>query len=248
MSLCKRVIARLDVKPSIGCCKGIRYEGLRRVGDVGELLTRYTEQGADELLVLDGTASLYGRSPDLDWLTTLPYCYLPMVYGGGIRSVAHVRELYRRWWISGVAVNTAAVERPALITEIAERYGAQAVTLNLEVKRGQAYTHGGRNPSGRDAIEWAMDATARGAGQIVASAVERDGTRLGLDHAFLAALLEAVTVPVVLSGGAADAADVVQAFAGGASGVGIATILHSGEWDIPRIKAAMSEAEVAVRL
>jgi cyclase len=276
------VIARLDVKPSLGVVKSVAYEGLRRVGDALQMAQAYEDQGADEILVLDTTASLYGRVPDLEFLRRLTSAsHIPLTYGGGVQTLEQVQAIFRHAGVEKVALNTAAVTRPELLTEIAEEYGAQAVVLNLEVRRGgpatgagaavqvrsdlagddarggggaaagarlQAYCRGGRDLAYGDAIAWAVDATRRGAGEVLATAVDRDGTRLGLDHALLVALHAAVTVPVVLSGGAADAADVVRALAAGASGVAIASLLHSGETTIQKIKFAAAGEGVEVRL
>jgi cyclase len=277
------VIARLDVKPSLGVVKSVAYEGLRRVGDALQMAQAYEDQGADEILVLDTTASLYGRVPDLEFLRRLTSAsHIPLTYGGGIQTLEQVHAIFRHAGVEKVALNTAAVTRPDLITELAEEYGSQAVVLNLEVKRGrqagtgaavqvradsagadargggaaaggaregvQAYCRGGRDLGHADAIAWAIEATRRGAGEVLGAAVDRDGTRLGLDHALLVALHAAVTVPVVLSGGAADAADVVRALAAGASGVAIASLLHSGETTIQKIKFAAAGEGIEVRL
>lgn len=249
--LCKRVIARLDVKPSLGCVKGCRYEGLRVVGDPAELAARYEAQGADEVLVLDTTASLYGRRPDLALIRRINAAvYIPLTYGGGVQSVEDVRAILRAG-AEKVAVNTAAFACEGLAGRIARSFGAQAMVGMVEVKTRPisgswtAYARAGRDPGHPDAVAWAVR-LAEDAGELVATSVDRDGTRQGLDHEFLAALRPKVGVPVVLSGGARDAGDVAAALTAGASGVAVASLLHAGV-GVGAIKDAMRAEGLEVR-
>ena len=268
--LATRVIARLDMKPSLGVVKGVRFEGLRVIGDPRTLATKYAAAGADELLYLDLTASLYGRNALLDLVrwTAGGEVWVPLTVGGGVRSAEDVRALLRAG-ADKVALNTAALARPALIRECAEAFGSQAIVVEVQAKRRgrplgasriddlgrgrylpigsngwEAYSLGGREPSGRDACEWAREAAGRGAGEILLTSIDRDGTGLGFDLELLAAL--ALDVPLIASGGCRGPADAQAALRLGADAVAIGTWLHRGG-DLGAFKRALVEAGVEVR-
>lgn len=248
--LAVRVLARIDAKPTLGAVKGVRYDGLRRVGPAAELAVEYEDQGADEIIVLDVTASLYGAPPAWEHLAAVAHALtIPLTYGGGIRSYAEaVRAL--RSGCEKIAINTAAVAEPTLLTECAKAFGAQAVVLNLEAKRAgagwRAYTLGGREPTPRDAIAWAVEAVERGAGEILVTSVDRDGTQEGFDLELVAALAGRVGVPVVASGGCAGPADCRRILDLGASPA-VGTWLHHGG-RIQDIKRALADSGLEVRL
>jgi cyclase len=247
-----RLIARLDIKgPNL--IKGVHLEGLRVIGDPQQYARRYYEQGADELLYIDIVASLYGRSKLTDIVRRAAHdVFVPLTVGGGIRSVDDVGDLLRAG-ADKVAINTAAVRRPELITEVARRYGSQCMVLSIEAKQQQpdsweVYTDCGRERSGVDAIEWARRGVALGAGEILVTSIDREGTRKGLDVQLTRAITEAVPVPVIASGGygsPAHLAEIVQQ--GGANAVAFADALHYGRTDIPSLRASALEAGISVR-
>jgi imidazole glycerol-phosphate synthase subunit HisF len=250
MSLATRVIARLDIKQTLGVVKGVRMEGLRVIGDPRTLATRYAFD-ADELLYLDVTASLYGRNALLDLVrwTAGGEVWIPLTVGGGLRSVDDVRAVLRAG-ADKAALNTAALARPTLITDCAQAFGSQAIVASLEIKRTRVgwepYALGGREVTGRDALAWAVECVERGAGELLVTSIDRDGTRAGFDVEFLAALAPLVTVPIVASGGCGVAADAVRAIRAGADAVAVATYLHSGG-SMAAIKAALAAHHIEVR-
>ena len=203
-----RLIARLDIKGK-NVVKGIQMEGLRVVGNPSEMAKAYAQEGV-ELLYIDTVATLYGRNQLYPLLEeTTDDVFVPITVAGGIRSLDDVKQLLR-CGADAVAINTAALARPALVNEVSDVCGAQAVTVSIEAKRvngnggtpcWEAYTDNGRNPSGRDALEWAKEAAERGAGQILLTSVDRDGTMRGFDTALVAAVKPLVSVPVIASGG-----------------------------------------------
>ena len=200
-----RIIPRLDIKgPNL--IKGIRLEGLRVVGDPHEFALRYYEQGADELVFMDIVASLYQRNNLTDIIARAANrVFIPITVGGGIRSIGDVNTLLRSG-ADKVAINTAAIARPALITEVSKRYGAQCMVLSVEAKqngpgRWEAYTDNGREHTGLDVVEWIERAVALGAGEILLTAIDKEGTRKGLDLNLLRAVAARVEVPVIISGG-----------------------------------------------
>jgi cyclase len=242
-----RVIARLDIKGA-NLIKGINLEGLRVVGDPGEFAERYYREGADELLYVDAVASLYGRNSLIDLVrATADKLFVPLTVGGGIRSVDDVTALLRAG-ADKVAVNTAAVKNPALISDIARRFGRQCMVLYIEAKasgpgRWEAYTDGGREHSGLDAIEWAVRGAELGAGEILLTSVDREGTGKGFDIELGRAVAGAVDIPVILSGGAGAAGDILQAVdASAADAVAVARILHYGQTSLQSIRALLSDA------
>lgn len=247
-----RVIPRLDIKgPNV--VKGIHLEGLRVVGDPAELARRYYEQGADELLYMDIVASLYGRNNLLDIVEKAAQAiFIPLTVGGGVRSLDDVRKLLRAG-ADKVALNTAAVKRPELLTEAARSFGSQCVVLSIEAKRrgpGQweALTDNGREKTGLDAVAWAARAAELGAGEILVTSVDQEGTGKGYDLELVRAVATSVPVPVIAAGGAGSPAHAVEAAVRGrADAVSLAALLHYGRSSIPEMKAALVAGGVAVR-
>jgi len=247
-----RIIPRLDIKgPNL--IKGIRLEGLRVVGDPHAFALRYYAQGADELVFMDIVASLYQRNSLSDIIRRAAnHIYIPITVGGGIRSLDDVHNMLRSG-ADKVAINTAAIARPALITEVARRFGSQCIVLSVEAKRTgpgrwEAYTDNGREHTGLDVIDWIVQAVALGAGEILLTAVDQEGTRKGLDIELLRAVNARVNVPVIISGGFGDVADLQRASAAGASGVAIADALHWGRMTVSDIKQHARAQGGGVRL
>lgn len=257
MTLAVRVIPCLDVDAG-RVVKGIRFVEIRDAGDPVELARAYDAEGADELVFLDITASSDDRDTILDVVAaTASTTSIPLTVGGGVRSVEDMRRLLRAG-ADKVSVNTAAVARPALITECADVFGSQCVVLAVDARRRvtddpaqgwEVVTHGGRTPTGRDLVEWVTEGVERGAGEILLTSMDRDGSRDGFDTAGLAAVTEVVGVPVIASGGAGTGAHMVAAVTeGGASAVLAASIFHFGDLRIGDVKAEMAAAGLAVRL
>jgi cyclase len=249
-----RVVPCLDVDGG-RVVKGVRFADLRDAGDPVELAARYDREGADELVFYDITASADGRDTMVEVVArTAEEVFIPLTVGGGVRSLDDARRLLRVG-ADKVSVNSAAVERPELINEVAATFGAQCVVLGVDVRRSEAtpsgfevYTHGGRRASGRDALEWAAEAEARGAGEIVLNSMDRDGTRLGFDLELTRRVVAAVNLPVVASGGVGHVGHLVEgAVEGGADAVLAASIFHFGEVTVAEAKAALAAAGVAVR-
>lgn len=247
-----RLIARLDIKgPNL--IKGIHLEGLRVVGDPQEFAGRYYEQGADELIYIDIVASLYGRSKLTEIVRRAAHdVFVPMTVGGGVRSVDDVRDLLRAG-ADKVAINTAAVRRPDLVTEVARRFGSQCMVLSIEAKQQgpdhwEVYTDCGRERSGVDAVEWAREGVRRGAGEILITSIDREGTRKGFDLALTAAITGAVTVPVIASGGYGEPQHLVDVVGrAGADAAAFADALHYGRTTLPELREVAREAGIPVR-
>jgi len=247
-----RLIARLDIKgPNL--IKGIHLEGLRVVGDPQEYALRYYTEGADELLYMDTVASLYGRNNLSDIVrSTVKNVFVPITVGGGIRSVDDVRHILRSG-ADKVAINTAAVRRPELIGEVSTRFGSQCMVLSIEAKcvapnNWEAYTDNGRERTGISVVEWARRGVELGAGEILLTSVDREGTRRGFDLDLIRAVSTAVNVPLIASGGLGTAADLVQAVInGGADAVAMADVLHYRRTGIPELRRAASGAGIRVR-
>lgn len=246
-----RVIPCLDVTNG-RVVKGINFVDLRDAGDPVELAARYDAEGADELVFLDITASSDGRATMIDMVRrTAEEVFIPFTVGGGIREVADARTMLRAG-ADKVSVNTAAVQRPQLIGEIAAEFGAQCCVCAIDAKRRaggfEVYLHGGRTPTGIDAVEWAVRATQLGAGEILLTSMDRDGTREGFDLELTRAITDAVGVPVVASGGVGTLQHLVDGVTiGHATGVLAASIFHFGQHTIAEAKAAMAAAGVRVR-
>lgn len=255
--LAKRIIPCLDVKDG-RVVKGTRFVDLRDAGDPAEVAALYDQQGADELVFLDITASYERRDILVDVVRrTADMAFTPLTVGGGVRTVEDIRTLL----LAGadkVSLNTAAVERPELLTEAAMRFGSQCIVLAIDAKRAphpsestlcwQVYTHGGRTPTGRDAVEWAKQGEALGAGEILLTSMDRDGTKNGYDLALTRAVADAVTIPVIASGGAGTANHLYEALTEGRADAALAaSIFHFRECSIEDAKAYLRGRGVPVR-
>ena len=250
--LAKRIIPCLDVKDG-RVVKGVQFVDLRDAGDPVEAAIAYDRQDADELVFLDITASHENRNIMLDVVArTAEGIYMPLTVGGGIRSIEDVRGLLRAG-ADKVSLNTAALERPALIREAAERFGSQCIVVAIDaraVSNGwEVYTHGGRRPTGRDAVEWAREATGLGAGEILLTSMDRDGTKDGYDLELTRAISTGVDVPVIASGGAGSLEHLWEGLVeGGADAALAASIFHFGIHTIAEAKAYLRERGVPVRI
>jgi cyclase len=237
----KRVIPCLDVADG-RVVKGVRFEKLREVGDPVELAARYSELGADELVFLDVTATVEGRRPLLELVDRAAAALeIPFTVGGGVTGLEDARGLLRAG-ADKVAVNRAAVDDPALLTALADEFGAQAVVCAIDARGGEVVTHGGRTPRGRDAVGWAKEAVERGAGEILLTSIDADGTRAGYDLELTGAVAHAVPVPVIASGGAGNAEHLAEAFEAGAEGALVASIVHERPERLPELKRELKEA------
>ncbi len=246
-----RVIPCLDVTDG-RVVKGTNFIDLRDAGDPVELAARYDLEGADELVFLDITASSDNRDTTIEMVRRVAdEVYIPFTVGGGIRTLEDARRMLRAG-ADKVSVNTAAVERPELISEIAGEFGAQCVVCAIDAKRSadswEVFLHGGRTPTGIDAIEWAQEAVRRGAGEILLTSMDRDGTREGFDLDLTQAIVDAVTVPVIASGGVGSIEHLVEGVTvGRADAVLAASIFHFREHTVADAKAEMSAAGIHVR-
>lgn len=248
-----RVIPCLDVTDG-RVVKGVNFVDLRDAGDPVELAARYDAEGADELVFLDITASSDGRDTMLDVVArTAEKVFIPFTVGGGIRELSHARALLRAG-ADKVSVNTSAVQRPALIGEIASEFGAQCVVCAIDAKHDsttgswQVFLHGGRTPTGIDAVEWARTAVSLGAGEILLTSMDRDGTRDGFDIGLTRAVTDAVGVPVIASGGVGTLDHLADGVTqGGATGVLAASIFHFGEFTVAAAKRHMATRGISVR-
>ncbi len=246
-----RVIPCLDVDDG-RVVKGVNFANLADAGDPVELAARYGLEGADELVFYDITASSAGRRTMIDVVArTAEQVFIPLAVGGGVATVDDARALLRVG-ADKVSVNSAAVTRPALIEDVASVFGSQCVVVGMDVRRSgghfEVYTHGGRRPTGRDAIEWAAEVQRLGAGEIVLNSMDRDGTRTGFDLELTRAVVETVGIPVVASGGVGNLNHLVEgAVEGGADAVLAASIFHYGESTVAEAKAALAAAGVTVR-
>jgi imidazole glycerol-phosphate synthase subunit HisF len=250
--LTRRLIVCLDVKGG-RVVKGTQFVNLRDVGDPVELAARYEGEGADEITFLDISASAEERATLLDVARrTAERLFIPLTIGGGVRSADDVGRALRAG-ADKVSVNTAAVERPEVLTESADRFGAQCVVASIDAKaRGdgawEVYTKGGRQPTGLDAVAWAAECVRRGAGEVLLTSIDRDGARTGYDLALTRAVAGAVSVPVIASGGAGNAGHVCDALQEGrADAALVAGILHDGVTTVRALKDAMRAAGLPVR-
>ena len=248
-----RLIARLDIK-SENLIKGIQLEGLRVVGSPQEYATGYYHDGIDELIYMDTVASLYGRN-NLSSIVefTCEHIFVPFTVGGGIRTLADVEKMLRAG-ADKVAINTAAIARPELITEVANTFGAQCMVVSIEAKKQssgywEAYTDNGRERTGKSVIDWAKQAVAMGAGEILLTSIDHEGTRQGFDIELVKAVTDSVSVQVIASGGMGKPEhliDVVQK--GHASAVAMADILHYRRAPLDAIRATARHAGISVRI
>lgn len=255
MALAKRIIPCLDVKDG-RVVKGVNFIGLRDAGDPVEAAKRYNGEGADELTFLDITASSDNRDTILHIIEEVAgQIFIPLTVGGGVRTVADIRRLLNAG-ADKVSINTAAVTRPDLIDEAAGFFGSQAIVaavdakaVNSENTRWEIFTHGGRNPTGLDAVEWAIEMQKRGAGEILLTGMDRDGTKQGFNLPLTRAVAEAVDIPVIASGGVGNVRHLIEGITEGkADAVLAAGIFHFGEIAIREAKRAMREAGIEVRL
>jgi len=248
-----RVIPCLDVKDG-RVVKGINFEGLRDAGDPVEQAVLYDAMGADELCFLDITASSDNRDTLYDVVRrTAEQCFMPLTVGGGVRAVEDIRTLL----LAGAdkaSINTAAVARPELVREAAEKFGSQCIVVAIDVKqhspgKWEVFTHGGRRATGIDAVEWAARMASSGAGEILLTSMDRDGTQSGFDLELTRAVADRVPIPVIASGGVGSLADLVAGVTEGhASAVLAASIFHFGTFRVADAKAALAAAGIPVRL
>lgn len=257
MAVAVRVIACLDVDAG-RVVKGVNFENLRDAGDPVELAAAYDAEGADELCFLDVTASSSGRATMLDVVRrTAEQVFIPLTVGGGVRAIADVDSLLRAG-ADKVAVNTAAITRPELLAELAQQFGSQCIVLSVDARTVPAgapptpsgwevTTHGGRQGTGIDAIEWAIRGADLGVGEILLNSMDADGTKGGFDLKMLAAVRAAVRVPVIASGGAGALEHFAPAVDAGADAVLAASVFHFGDLTIGQVKAAMAAEGITVR-
>lgn len=255
MTLARRIIPCLDTDGG-RVVKGVRFEGLRDAGDPVALATRYNREGADELVVLDIAASRDRRPTFLETIRRVAAeLAIPLTAGGGVRSLDDGRAILRAG-ADKVTVNTAALVRPDLLSELSNEFGSQAVVLAIDVKRvnhaekarWEAFVRGGRESSGRDAVAWAEEGTRLGAGEILLTSMDRDGTRSGFDCALTAAVVDAVPVPVIASGGADNSDDFLAVFQEGKADAALAaSIFHDEVQGIAALKAFLAAHGVPVR-
>jgi len=249
--LCRRVVPCLDVDGG-RVVKGVQFVDLRDAGDPVEMARTYDAEGADELVFLDITASSDRRETIYDVVAaTAEQVFIPLTVGGGVRTADDVRRLLRAG-ADKVALNTAAVQRPEVLSEAADGFGAQCVVAAIDARRRdgswEVVVHGGRTPTGRDVVAWAVECEQRGAGEILLTSMDRDGSGLGFDIALLRAVTDAVNVPVIASGGAGTLAHMVEGVTDGrASAVLAASIFHFGQFRIAEVKDAMAAAGIPVR-
>jgi cyclase len=257
MGLAKRIIPCLDVDNG-RVVKGVQFLNIRDAGDPVEIAKRYDEQGADELTFLDITASSDNRATMAHVVEQVAgQVFIPLTVGGGIRTVDDIRRMLNAG-ADKVSINTAAVARPEFVKEAAEKFGSQCIVVAIDAKRVSAenepprwevFTHGGRKSTGLDAVEWAKKMVSYGAGEILLTSMDRDGTKIGFDLPLTRAISDAVSVPVIASGGVGNLRHLAEGVTvGGADAVLAASIFHFGEYTIEQAKRAMAEAGVEVRL
>ena len=250
--LSKRIIACLDVRDG-RVVKGINFEGLRHAGDPGTLACRYNAEGIDEIVILDVTATIEKRKALADTIHQVAReIFLPLCVGGGIRDERHAAAAIDAG-ADKVSLNTAAIANPELITTLARRYGSQAVVVAIDAKRAgerfDIYVRSGQQPTDRDAVEWAREAAGRGAGEILLTSIDRDGTKSGFDCELTAAVSEAVPIPVIASGGAGTFDHFVDVFTGGKADAALAaSIFHYAEHAVVDLKQHLAEHGILVRV
>ncbi len=256
MSLAKRIIPCLDVDNG-RVVKGVNFVDIRDAGDPVEIAMRYNEQGADEVCFLDITASHEGRDTTVHTVAQIAeHVFIPLTVGGGIRSVDDIRTMLNAG-ADKVSINTAAIHNPELVRESAQRFGSQCIVVAIDAKRvddvdGQPrweiFTHGGRKSTGIDAVAWAVRMAELGAGEILLTSMDRDGTRNGFELGVTRAITDAVEIPVIASGGVGTLDHLVDGvILGGADAVLAASIFHFGEYTVPQAKAYMAARGIEVR-
>lgn len=245
-NLARRVIPCLDVSGG-RVVKGVRFQDLVDQGDPAEAALRYAGQGADEIVFLDIGAAPEGRDTRLDWVErTARQVFIPLTVGGGVRSEGDAHRLLRSG-ADKVGINSAAVENPELISVLARRFGSQCVVLSVDARQGEVVTKGGRHPTGIDALAWIREGVERGAGEILLTSIDRDGTRGGYDVELIRQAVQAVGVPVIASGGAGTPEHLADALAAGAAAVLAASIFHQGTYTVGQVKRSLAEAGFPVR-
>ena len=250
--LSKRIIACLDVRNG-QVVKGVNFEGLRSAGDPAELARRYNIEGIDELVILDITATIEARQALAATVRAVAQeLFIPLTVGGGIRTEADAAAAVEAG-ADKVSLNTAALAEPALITALADRYGSQAVVVAIDAKwesdRAAVYVRSGKKKSGRDAVEWAREAEDRGAGEILLTSIDRDGTKAGFDCRLTAAVSSAVSIPVIASGGAGGLDHFVEVFTDGRADAALAaSIFHYAETSVRALKLHLRQQGIPVRL
>ena len=251
MTLARRIIPCLDVKDG-RVVKGVEFEGLRDMGDPPDLAARYNREGADELIFLDISASREGRTTFLETIRRVAQqLNIPLTAGGGIRTLAEGNAVVRAG-ADKITVNTAAVERPELMSELSYQFGAQAVVLAIDARRvgphWEVFVRGGSEPTGLDTVKWAQEGAERGAGEILLTSIDRDGTCSGFDCTLTAAISDAVNVPVIASGGAKTCEHFLDVFAEGRANAALAaSIFHSGTQSIAELKSYLAAHGIPVR-
>jgi cyclase len=254
MSLSVRVIPCLDVRDG-RVVKGVNFQGLRDIGDPVELASRYNHEGADELTFLDVSASIEGRSAMLSIVEqTADSIFIPLTVGGGVRSISDVAELLRAG-ADKVSVGSAATENPSLLDEVATIYGDQVLVVSLDIKRSDSSSsgfvltsHGGTKETGLDALEWIAKNQGRGIGEFLINSMDSDGTKTGFDIELLKRVQEVSELPLIISGGAGNVNDFVEAAMAGANAVLAASVFHSEQLKIGEVKIAMKDKGLKVRL
>lgn len=257
MSLAKRIIPCLDVDNG-RVVKGVQFVDIRDAGDPVEISKKYNEQGADEITFLDITATHEARDTTVQTVEAIASeVFIPLTVGGGIRTLEDIRRMLNAG-ADKVSINSAAVKNPDFVAEAADRFGSQCIVVAIdakkvsaegEVPRWEIFTHGGRKPTGIDAVEWAVRMVKNGAGEILLTSMDRDGTKNGFDLGVTKAIADAVSVPVIASGGVGNLQHLVDGVTlGGADAVLAASIFHFGEYTIPQAKAYMRERGIEVRL
>lgn len=257
MGLAKRIIPCLDVEAG-RVVKGVNFVGIRDAGDPVEIAKRYNQQGADEITFLDITASHEDRETTIDMVERIAgEVFIPLTVGGGIRSCDDIRTMLNAG-ADKVSINTAAVVNPDFVKEAAERFGSQCIVVAIDAKRVTAegetprweiFTHGGRKSTGLDAVEWAKKMVDYGAGELLLTSMDRDGTKAGFDIAITRMIAEAVDVPIIASGGVGNLDHLVEGITqGGADAVLAASIFHFGEYSIPDAKRHMAKHGIEMRL
>src|SRR5947207_2570750 len=253
--LSKRIIACLDVRDG-QVVKGVNFEDLRSAGDPAELARRYNAEGIDELVILDITATIEARRALADTIARVAReLFIPLAVGGGIRTEADAAAAVEAG-ADKVSLNTAALAEPALVTRVAERYGSQAVVVAIDAKRAApgsdrfaVYARSGQSAAGRDAVEWAREAESRGAGEILLTSIDRDGTKAGFDCELTAAVSRAVSIPVIASGGAGALDHFVDVFTTGCADAALAaSIFHYAETSVRALKEHLTAHKIPVRI
>lgn len=257
MGLAKRIIPCLDVENG-RVVKGVNFVDIRDAGDPVEIAIRYNEQGADEITFLDITASHEGRDTTVHTVEKIAeQVFIPLTVGGGIRTVDDIRTMLNAG-ADKVSINTAAIHNPELVRESADRFGSQCIVVAIDAKRvddvdgaprWEIFTHGGRKPTGIDAVAWAVKMADLGAGEILLTSMDRDGTKNGFELGVTRAITDAVAIPVIASGGVGHLDHLVEGITlGGADAVLAASIFHFGEYTVPQAKSYMAERGIEVRI